>query len=246
VLKITVAALLLSLTQLSYAKCEGLTETLNEKLGYLSNETEGYFSACKIWPADAGKTIVALAHFQKGSSITVPPDSSDGLYDLDVLVVKTDSGEIQHHLFQKGVLSSDAISFSGIDIDTARYQLAPGVIAFGLRFNRGGPAEVQTIRLYVIQQKKLKQILSKLSMVEYFSEAQVDCPHSSNVRRTLAVAGTANHGYADLVLQEKMIVGDPVRTKSDCTVKKWQNSHRYILHFDGDTYVVPQELQSAY
>lgn len=245
-LKIIVAALLLSLAQSSYAECEGLTEKLNEKLGYPDNETEGYFSACKIWPADTNKTIVALAHFQKGSSFTVPPDSSDGLYDLDVLVVKTDSGEIQHHLFQKGVLSSDAIYFSGINIDTARYQLAPGVTAFGLRFNGGGPAEVQTIRLYAIQQKKLKQILSKLSMVEYFSEAQVECPYLSNVRRTLAVSGTTSHGYADLILQEKMIVEEPVTTKNDCTVEKWQSSHRYKLRFDGDTYVVPQELQSAY
>lgn len=246
VLKITAAVLLLSLTQLSYAECEGLPERLNKKLGYPDHETEGYFHVCKVWPADASKTIVALAHFQKGSSFSMPPNESDGLYDLDVLIVKTDSGEIQHRLFQKGALSSDAIYFTGIDIDTARYQLAPGVIAFGLRANRGGPAEVQTIKLYVLQRNKLKQILNNLSMVEHFAEAHVDCPHSSEIRRTLALASTASHGYADLILQEKKVEGAPVRTKTDCGVKEIQSSHRYTLRFDGDTYVVPQELQSNY
>jgi hypothetical protein len=243
--KTTATALLLLFAQLSYAECEGLSKKLNEKLGYLNRETEAYFSACKVWPADTSKTIVALAHFQKGSSFTVPPNESDGLYDLDVLIVKTDSGEIQNRLFQKGAVSSDSIYFSGIDIDTARYQLAPGVIAFGLRANRGGPAEVQTIRLYVIQ-NKLKQILSNLSMVEHFAENHTDCPHSSDVRRTLAVANTASHGYADLILQEKSIEGEPVRTNTECMVNETKSSQRYNLRFDGNTYVVPKELQSGY
>jgi len=183
--------------------------------------------------------------FNVGTADT-DPDTERMLHDLDVLIVKTDSGEIQNRLFQKGAVSSDAIYFSGIDIDTARYQLAPGVIAFGLRANRGGQAaEVQTIQLYVIQ-NKLNQVLSKLSMVEHFAENQTDCPHSSDVRRTLAIANTASHGYADLILQEKSIEGEPVRTNTECTVNETKSSRRYTLRFDGNSYVVPKPLQSAY
>ncbi len=244
--KLAVAALLLSFAQLGWAECEGLPEQLNKELGYPDLETENYFSACKVWPADAKKTIVALAHFQKGSSFSVPPDGGDGLYDLDVLIVRSGTGEIQHRLFQKGAVSSDAIRFIGIDLDTARYQLAPKVIAFGLRANRGGPADVQTITLYVVRQNRLKSILSKLSMVEYFAESHIDCPHSSEVRRTLAIANTVSNGFTDLILQEKKTEGVPVGTIDGCTMDETKTSQRYTLRFDGNIYVVPKELQSAY
>lgn len=246
-LKIIVTIFLLSLPQIIYAECEGLPERLRKELGYLDSETNGYFSACKIWPADRSKTIVALAHYQEGSSFSMPKNSSNGLYDLDILVVKTDNGQILHRLFQKGALSSDGIYLQGIDVDTARYQLAPGSLAFGLRVNHGNPrATIQVLRLYVIHLSTLKQILGKVSMAEIFSEDQTYCDYSSNIQRTLAIANTASHRYADLILQEKSVTNEPFTTKDGCGVKETKSSHRHTLRFDGEIYVIPKELQSNY
>jgi len=239
----------LSFARVSCAECEGLFDQLNKSLGYPESETEGYFAACKVWPADANKTIVALAHFQKGSSYGEPSSWGEGLWDLDMLIVKTDSGEIQHRLFQKGAVSSEAIRFIGIDIDTARYQLAPTTIAFGIRANFGGPADVETLSLYVIQQNKLKPILSKLIMLANYGEDHVECPSWSRATRTLAIAKTVSNGYADLILQEKKVEQDMVDDDTNeispgCTVEETKSSQRYTLRFDGNTYIVPiKELQ---
>lgn len=246
-LRIILSVFLLLLSQVIHAECEDLTERLRKELGYRDSETNRYFSACKIWPADKSKTIVALAHYQEGSSFSLPKKSSDGLYDLDILVVKTENGQILYRLFQKGALFSDATYLKSIDVDTARYQLAPGSLAFGLRVNSGNPSsEIQTIRLYVVHRSKLKQVLGNLSMVERFSEAQTDCGFSSNVERTLAIANTTSHSYADLVLQEKIVTNEPFTTKDGCDVEQTKSSGRHILRFNGEIYVVPKELQSNY
>jgi hypothetical protein len=39
---------------------------------------------------------------------------------------------------------------------------------------------------------------------------------------------------------------NPVKTNTECTVNETKSSQRYNLRFDGNTYVVPKELQSGY
>lgn len=245
-LRVIATTVLCCISPLIYAGCEEFPAQVNAKIGYPSHETEVYFAACKVWPADSSQAVVALAHFQKGSSFSNPPDSN-GLYDLDIVIVNTETGEFRQRLFQKGAVASDAIYFSGMDIDTARYQLAPGIVAFGLRANRSGPADIETLNLYVVHENELKLILSKLNTVERFAEQQVECPHASDTYRTLAVATKANQGaYADLIVQEKTTTMQPMPNNDECTTKEIKTSAQYSLRFDGNIYVLPQELQSDY
>jgi hypothetical protein len=241
---ITVILLVASLPAL--ADCEGLITSMNKRLNYPDLDTRAYVADCKVWPAHPDKTIVALAHFQEGSNFSLPPTSDEGLYDLDVLIVRTGTEEVLHRLLQKGALTSDAIGLREIAIDTARYTLAKETSAFGVRANRRNPhAEIQSISLYVVRGNALKQVMNKLMTLESFSENQAlaDCARSSDIRRTLAMAGTSSHGFADLIVKEKSTIAEPFAVKTGCDVKEEKFVRRYRLRFDGVAYVVPPELQ---
>lgn len=244
--KIIIAALLLALSRLSYADCKSSTEQLIKALHYYpgSESVEwGIFSECKVWPADSTKTIAVLVDPHKTHN------DDDEHYDLEVLVLETSSGNVLRSLFQKDALITDAIPLASVQLDTARYLVAPGVIAFGVRSNRHGryDEDVQDINLYAIQENQLKQILGNLVMRESILGVN-DGMNAHNCRlidisRTLAIAKTSSHGYADLIVQEKKSERDDGSTE-DCTDAKTHTfSSQYLLHFDGSGYALPRELQ---
>ncbi len=246
-LKIIVSALLLSLSPLSYADCKSLTDSVSKTLGYPDRETENWFSDCKIHPVDSSKTIVALAREQSN-----PPLDSDA-HNLDVLLVDTESGKILQHLLQEGVFPYDAIEISGVTIDTARYKLTPELRAFGVRANFRSNSQrhifrYETLNLYVSKDKKLKQVLAKLTTVEY-SNSGLEYQQNSedictaieyDIGRTLAIAKTSTHSYADLLVQGKTNKSD---SNNNCITSTTKATKQYTLHFNGDTYVVPDELK---
>jgi hypothetical protein len=246
------AVILLGLfSSLVHADCEGLAEKLNATL-YPAGQgmvKDLSFSHCKVWPFDPGKTIVALAHFQEGSSFSVPPDNTDGLYDLTVLVVKSDSGEVVNRLFQKSAFASDAIRLNGISIDTAPYDLARNLRAFGVTAGFSNSSALNSwehtqISLYVPQGSGLKQVLGNLVSVKRLHEQVDDCNESATVAlRTLAIATTGSHGYADLILREKKTELKGKKEKNECKVTEKTFPKNYTLRFNGESYAVPKELQ---
>jgi len=247
--KAVVVLLLLALAPLSYADCEHPTENVVKALNdYPGGKTADLttFVDCKVWPADPTKTLVALVNPQN------VPDSDAlhrGHYDLEMLVLETSSGTVLQNLFRKDALVTDAMILLNIRLDTARYILAPGVIAFGVRAYRRAPFddEMQDMNLYVIQENKLKPILNNLMMYELYTgraadSREHDCS-STDSSRTLAIAKTSTQGYADLIVQEKKSVRG-AGSKDDCSDAKTRTSSRqYILHFDGSSYVLPTQLQ---
>jgi hypothetical protein len=221
------------LPTLGYADCDATIQQVSRTLSYPQDDSVRYFANCKIWPADPGKTIVALAYFQAGSNFSSPPEEGEGLYDLDVLIISTASGDILQRLFQKGALVSDAIALKTLTIDTGRYVLAPNVLAFGVRAMSGNPhVDLETLHLYTIRNIELKSVLAGLVTYSLFGEPQgLDgLSRSSETKRTLSVAKTSNQGLANLVVQEK---------ENDAT----KSSRRYVLRFDGQQYLLPNRLK---
>lgn len=249
-----IAVLLLGLfSSVAWAGCEGLAEKLNAELYVDQDGTvkELRFSNCKVWPYDPSKTIVALVHFQEGSSFATPPDQTDGLYDLTVLLVKSDSGEILNHLFLKGAFSSDAIHFNGITIDTAPYNLAKNVRAFGVRAGFANSSALNSIEfvqmnLYVVRERSLKQVLGGLVVSKKLNErGDGDCTDSATVtNRTLAIADAATLGYADLRLSEKTAEIRSKKEDKGCRDTEKVFSRNHVLRFNGDEYVVPVGLKT--
>jgi len=252
---ITVALVCMLAMQAKATDCGPLAERLNVKLGYPSSGTadESGFGDCKKSPANPGATIAAFAHFQKGSDFS-SDDVGLGLYDLDVLLVDTDTAAILQHLSQKGALSSDSIALSRISIDTANYTLAPNARAFGVRADRSNNLRensfgFETINLYLIRENHLRQVLDKLVMSEDQPHSECGSDDASHVTRTLAVAKTITHGLADLILMEKRIDVEEKMENEDgnevcVTTREIPSSKRYLLKFNGETYVIPKDIKS--
>ncbi len=249
-LKTIIFTLLLSLSPLSYASCTSLIDSASKTLGY--PEIKSGFSDCKVHPVDSSKTIVAFARIQGTNS----SDSTD-LYNLDVLLVDTKSGKILQHLFQEGAFESDAAAFSGITIDTARYKLAPELRAFGIRASFDSNSHMyalhrQTLNLYMSKDQKMKQVLVDLITLEYADSGETldhisiendGCTFTKGEsKRTLAIAKTAHHGYADLLVQEKTTNNESKLVKNVCVAATTKMTKKYTLQFNGDVYVVPDKL----
>lgn len=228
----------------SDADCPSLIKQLNTALHYSQDDSAVYRADCKIWPADPSKTIVALARYQANSSMSSPP-SDDGLYDLDVVVAQTTSGDILQRIFQKGALVSDALYLKTITIDTGRYDLAPDVRAFGVRAMRGNPhADFETLNLYVARNDELRPLLQNLVTLKLFGEPQGlgGCSHSSETKRTLTMAKTKQHGFADLLVLETGIEQEQTVVHDGCQIDENKSAHHYELRFDGTSYGVPEQL----
>lgn len=203
-----------------------------DKLGALRGK-QVHSAICKTWPGDATKTLVALVREQDGAT----PDFSN--YDLDVFVVKTDSAEIQQHIAQPGAITSDAMHFDGIALDTANYALAPGQRAFGLstRHSHNGATSSsdETLRLYLPQGKLLKPVLPELttSLSVYERGGGGDCNESRDSVRTVTIGKPGKQGYADLVVIEQRTEQEVKTTKKGCTEVTHKSTRRYVLPFDG-------------
>lgn len=248
--KIIAVSLLWLFASVAHAGCEGLADKLNAELYPVENEARDMrFSTCKVWPFDPSKSIVALVHFQEGSSFAVPPNKTEGLYDLTVLLVSSDSGKILNRLVQEGEFTSDAIMLNGISIDTAPYNLAKNIRAFGVRAGFSNSSALNSIvfekiSLYVLQGSSLKPVLGGLVVTEKLVEQNGDCNISSTVtNRTLAIAETTTRGYADLILREKKIKDTESREKGECKQIQKALSKNYVLHFTGESYALPGEIQ---
>jgi hypothetical protein len=170
-------------------------------------------------------------------------------YDLTVLIVKSDSGEILNQLFQEKAFSSDAIGLTGITIDTAPYKLTPDQRAFGVRARFSNSSAVSSweheqLNLYAPQGKTLKKVLERLVMVKKLYEKADDCEESlTDINRTLILAATRSHGKADLILKEKTSSDKSDMVKNECVWEKKIALKTYLLRFDGHIYAVPSELQ---
>ena len=164
-------------------------------------------------------------------------------------MVKSDSGEIVNRLFQESAFSSDAIRLNGITIDTAPYNLAKNLRAFGVTAGFSNSSALNSwehtqINLYVAQGSGLKQVLENLVLVKRLYELDADCATSATITlRTLAIATTGSHGYADLNIREKTTEIKGRKEKNECNETEKTFSNSYTLRFNGERYVVPKGLQ---
>lgn len=247
-LRTLTAFVLLQLSFFSHAACDRLVQQVSAELHYPDSTSSDRqsFSDCKVLPSDPGKTIVVLARFQEGSSFTSPA-SDMGLYDLDILLVQTRNGEVLSRLFQKGALSSDAIELDKITIDTARYDLAHNVRAFGIRTHfhhpsHYNPYESESLKLYTASGKGIRLVLDTLQTVDSGGERGECEGRYSDMRRTLAIGKTASHGYADLVITTKTIASETKMIGDECVENKASPEvSQETLEYDGNIY--PHAMQ---
>ena len=237
-MKILLLLITFSFPMISFADCEKWINHLLEKY-HSSRESDK--AVCKIWPADESKTIVVLPF---------PNDIKGTIYyDVDVLLVDTQSGELIAHNWQQDAFVSDAIELNNFEIDTARYQLNNESRAFGVRANSANgspyvPISQQVINLYVQQKEKLNRVVNKL-VLKNFSGEWNDCDGEYNSRNAVLLLGkNTTNNYKDLIVsynEQKEIIKK--NSEREC-VKEITNStkRKYTLHYNGVEYPLPKPV----
>jgi hypothetical protein len=190
-------------------------------------------SACRQSSADKRLSIVAAAYdlaFDNQKSLVV------ALVDHDAGVVRA---------AYKGTVREDAllqVTQGGLRLDTAPYDLAPGVRAFGVDVNPGVSAppcaeaggELTRV-LFVRDGASLRPVLQRFVVSSWrLAKGKPVCEPSQaagsvieTTTWTIAIAPRATHGYADLVVTESIegrVPGEKVR------------GGHYELHYDGTAY----------
>lgn len=172
--------------------------------------------------ATASVPIVAAAYVQ-------------GEDDKNEIVALVDSKAHAVRAAFTGTIAEDTLTrVGGFWIDTARYDLAPGVRAFGVDFSSVGHASgaSEFVRsgpertLFVQQGASLRSVLAGFSLSTWNAVfGRERRGESSNW--TIAVGTTRSHGLSDLVITRTT---EPDKDGTPAL------SERSVLHFDGKSY----------
>lgn len=234
------AATLLCLPLLALADCR---EHLNAWTKTLQpgRTLDTDMAACKVWPANPAHTLAVLPLRQKGST------EENTVYDVEVVVADSRSGNITAHRFEKAAFTSDANVLRSLALDTAPWRLAPQVIAFGIRAEYQGTSRVNpfsqtTLSLYVMDGATLRKVIDTLAT--QISDGQWDgncAGRFTDTSRTLSMGPADVSGYATLVVSEKTVTTTNQRARGDCASRETTSRRPGVaIGYDGTRYTVPK------
>ncbi|WP_347904554.1 hypothetical protein [Pseudomonas purpurea] len=202
---------------------------------------------CKAWPAFADMNIVATTTFR-------PADAHSGndVGDYDLYLTVTDGARTRSlaAYIQDRAYPADSIAFRNLTIDTARYNLSPGNRAFGLRAmaaNESGnsPFRKTELTLYLKEGSVIRPVLQRLNVELYRGETDTDCVgKGDSLQRTVELANTRSHGYADLIVKTRRTHTHDVRVGEACEVRVDKPVESLTtLRYDGKQYFIPKDLK---
>lgn len=222
--------------------CEELPQILRNAYG-AEQPLELHRVVCKVWPARSELTLVAVP-------LVRVAEQGSGETDLELLVVESRTQKVVARRLEKHLLDWDAIYVSSLAFDTARYWIAEGQLAFGVRVGRTGSSRVNPygenfLNLYLLEGQQLRPVLNKLEMESSRGEWDSNCTGEwTDKKRTLAMGEKPGRsGYYDLLLREKASYSRAEARGDDCVaVEEKTQQQRYRLVYDGMRYPVPGTL----
>ncbi|QND60863.1 MULTISPECIES: hypothetical protein [Mesorhizobium] len=201
---------------------------------------------CKVWPAHDDLLLVAVPLIDSARS-----SDDEHFGDIELLVVDRKTLQVRQRLMQPRLMNDDAVAIRGIEFDSGRYGLAPGVTAFGLRIDMANhsqpnPFSETDLRLYAIAGDALHVVLDGLVVASNGGESDTNCAgsfHSSQV--SLAMSPTVHRGYHDMIVVERRDTGTSSPDKNgECQSHPGKPvSQTYRLRYDGSRYPVPVALK---
>ncbi len=199
------------------------------------------FSVCKDWPAFSGLILSAEARFKHGGAQALDT------YDVDVAVLQGVQPDPVATYHQAAAIKLDGVSLQELTLDTARYKLTPELRAFGVRttLSNGSrliPLRESQLSLYVREGAKLRPVLSQLVVYRYGGEWDGECTGERyETSRTLVIAKTSSHGYADLIVKTQETGTSNIVKGDDCEDKiTVYDPVLTTLRYDGNSYVLPK------
>jgi hypothetical protein len=210
------------------------------------NPTRVVSSACKAAPDQPGVLLAAFAYSTQPVGKPVPDDEAK---ELAVLMI--DRARRQVIASHKQFVEEDAatrVDQGSLSLDTARYLLAPGVRAFGLRFRSAaeGPSCADNgfgplLTLFVPDGRVLRPVLkldvSTQRALSGCIGASVPGAVVESAELGIALGAGRSHGYADLVVRAKI---DTWAADEKKKVPRPRTETR-TLRFDGTSYPVRSE-----
>lgn len=245
------AALLAALpaTALACDDAEGVREAAYRQLPAGALPVTGRFtdadsSACRAWPAQPGTTLLAVAQWTEPAS----EDVRGG--DLDLLLIDTASSRPLAWTRVADAVSSDALRFTGLHLDTARWQLDPATRAFGVRMDYSGssgpnPFAQTELQLFVRDGRQLRRVLAPLAVSGSRGEWDTRCAGEfSRFERTLEMGSSTPAGLAPIVVREKRTDTISVALGDDChATDTTAPAQRWTLLPSDGRYAVPEALR---
>ncbi|RFB88565.1 hypothetical protein B5K11_24065 [Rhizobium leguminosarum bv. trifolii] len=219
---------------------EGATVTLPKDD---NADSDPHAVICRVWPVQPQLTLVAVPLMTEQSD-------SENEGDIELLVADSTNLKIKQRLRLDGLMSDDAVRVRSVAFDTARYQLAPGRTAFGLRVSlegssRANPFGETTLWLFSIESDALKPVLDNIVVGESHGEWDTACAGEfSETTRTLSMVASAKSAVADIVVTEKTTTSvNTVGTDNDCNSEDKTTAAKHQLRYDGSGYSVPKDLK---
>ena len=198
---------------------------------------------CRRWPARPGLTLVAVPLMTDRSA-----DGNEG--DIELLVVDSANFAIRQRSRLPGLMSDDAFYISNIAFDTARYHLAPGETAFGLRLSRQGssrpnPFGETALWLFATGDHGLRPVLDNIVVAKNQGEWDTNCAGEFHeTKRTLAMKPSAGSAYADIVVTERnRTIISSLSNDGTCASKEETSTSEYRLAYDATAYRLPDDLK---
>lgn len=243
---------LLSL-RVAHAACEsGLAERMKTRL-FPQRTLDHGLAACKSWSAYTGRSIVVLPFLADGSG----PAGRRTLDLAVVLIQRPDNGNTERDAvialsYQPGALRERGAALQELRIDTARYLMAPGQRAFGLRARYRGdelatPYAAETLRLYLPQGRQLQELLAETEIERDSGRWDLQCAGQfERLRTQISVDPVAGQRWADLRLARTTVVTRAISTQAQGACVEQHSPARYAplrLRHDGVQYARPAALR---
>ncbi|CAJ0794245.1 hypothetical protein LMG19083_02551 [Ralstonia psammae] len=227
------------------AKRLGRSYKIDDARVHLPEAFNPHAVVCRTWPAHPELVLMAVPLMRQEDT---EAGTNEG--DLDLFVLDTSNGSIRQRLHLPARMSDDAVRIRSVTFDTARYVVAPGQLAFGVRIAKEGssrpnPFNETDLWLYTVQGAQLKPVLNGVIVETGGGEWDTNCAGTfEQTKRTLTMASDTHNGYADIAVSE-------IRSSSTSTVDKAGECQTrdakpqrttYRLAYDGKQYVVPKAL----
>ena len=191
----------------------------------------------KIIPYNKSLTIMVIPKIE-----TKQIDESNNYYEfgLYVVVVDNKNGVIKSKFYESGSLTSDAVVLSGIEIDTAHYDINTGQRAFGIRFNYSGssgpnPYNKTELSLFFADNKNLKRILNNYSVAEFNGEWDMNCAGEFQEKESTLQFDNRILKFNNLLVKQKITNQVNEKIKDSCVEKKSIKNKKLFLKYSNTT-----------
>ncbi|QEI06450.1 hypothetical protein FXN63_11865 [Pigmentiphaga aceris] len=209
------------------------------------------FMFCKVWPAHDQLLLVGVPRMAVSAELDMDREG-----DLDILVLDRATLKVKQRTTVDHAMTDDAIRLEQMEFDTARYVLAPGIQAFGLRASYSGssrpnPFNEVTLRLFAMRNGDsgpLRIVLDGASVSRMNGEWDTNCKGEFTKSKTvLSMTSKVSNGFFDIraTKNSEDSTTQLVPAGSDCNesiVKKERTQHTLV--FDGQRYVIPDAVKA--